>query len=229
MENTQREFRAQRHKQLARVLLKADDNVGAWRGFRPQPYQQLAKVLREAGDNVGARRVLVAMENSRRKYGKLKWWSWLWRWVLRFTISYVYRPWYALIWALLFISLGSTLFWRNSALITPSDKETYEKMNFVQCSNTANLPDYYQAFSPVVYAIDTFFPIINFGQKDHWMPNPRKPPSRPWLAKLTPGWITSGGLTTGWLLRFYLWFHIAAGWILGTLFVAGFTSIVRNE
>jgi hypothetical protein len=41
--------------------------------FWPQPYQQLAKVLREAGDDSGARSVLVAMENSRRKYGKLPW------------------------------------------------------------------------------------------------------------------------------------------------------------
>jgi hypothetical protein len=201
--------------------------------FRPQPYQQLAKVLREAGDNVGARRVLVAMENSRRKHGNLKWWSWLWRWVLRVTIGYGYRPWYALIWALLFVTLGSVLFWRHATLITPLDKATYEQMFPSHGRSTGNAPDSYQTFSPVVYSLDTFLPIINFGQKDRWMPNPHDgsqlKPRWQWLAKRTPGWITSGWLTTGWLLRLYLWIHIAAGWLLTTLFVAGFTSIVRNE
>ena len=40
-------------------------------GFIPQPYRQLAKVLREAGDDAGARKVLIAMEDSRLKYGGL--------------------------------------------------------------------------------------------------------------------------------------------------------------
>ena len=202
--------------------------------FTPQPYQQLAKVLHEAGDNVGARRVLIAMENSRRKDGKPKWLSWLWLWVLRATIGYGYRPWYALIWALLFVALGSGIFWRYSALITPSDKATYEEMHLTNGSCTAKTPDYYQSFSPVVYSLDAFLPIISFGQKDRWMPNAHcgnplnLKPRWAWLAQLTPGWITAGWLTTGWLLRLYLWFHIGLGWLLTTLFVAGLTPIVRS-
>jgi hypothetical protein len=42
-----------------------------WPDFRPQPYQQLSKALREVGDNAGAKRVLVEMEDSRRKFGNL--------------------------------------------------------------------------------------------------------------------------------------------------------------
>jgi sRNA-binding regulator protein Hfq len=194
--------------------------------FTPQPYQQLAKVLREAGDNVGARRVLIAMENLRRKHGNLNL-QWLWRWVLRLTIGYGYRPWYALIWALVFVALGSGLFWRYSALITPSDKATYEEMHLASGNCTADAPDYYQSFSPVVYSLDVFLPIINFGQKDRWMPNAHcgstlKLPWA-WLAKLIPGWMTAG-----WLLRLYLWLHIGLGWLLTTLFVAGLTPIVRS-
>jgi hypothetical protein len=61
----------------------------------------------------------------------------------------------------------------------------------------------------LVYAVDTFLPIITFGQKDHWTPN------------------SSAGADGAWLRR-YLWMHIWLGWLLTTLFVAGLTPIVRS-
>ncbi len=39
-------------------------------------------------------------------------------------------------------------------------------------SDMANRHGTYQKFSAPVYALDTFLPIINLGQKDRWMPNP---------------------------------------------------------
>jgi hypothetical protein len=55
---------------------------------------------------------------------------------------------------------------------------------------------------PVAYAADTFLPIVNLGQADDWMP-------------------------TGWV-RWVDWSVILLGWALTTLFVAGFTRIVRS-
>jgi hypothetical protein len=49
------------------------------RPFRPQPYVQLANVLRESGHEADAKRVLIAKERARRKYGGLGWAA---RWVL---------------------------------------------------------------------------------------------------------------------------------------------------
>jgi hypothetical protein len=56
---------------------------------------------------------------------------------------------------------------------------------------------------PVAYAAETFLPIIDLGQADDWMP-------------------------TGWL-RWVEWSIILLGWSLSTIFVAGFTRIVRSE
>ena len=56
---------------------------------------------------------------------------------------------------------------------------------------------------PVAYAADTFLPIVDLGQKDDWQP-------------------------TGWM-RWLEWTVILLGWALTTIFVAGFTRIVRNE
>jgi len=187
----------------------------SWTHFRPQPYQQLSKALRELGDNMGAKRVLVEMEDSRRKFGNLNFRGWVWRWILKGVIGYGYRPGYALICALIVIAIGSGLLWHNTDLITPTDRAAY-----------IAAPAYYQPFSPIVYSMDTFLPIINLGQKDRWMPNANQGytvdlsrslplPSVKWL-------------TTGWLLRFWLWIETLLGWLLTTLFVAGLTPVIRS-
>lgn len=56
---------------------------------------------------------------------------------------------------------------------------------------------------PFAYAADTFLPIINLGQAGNWNP-------------------------TGWV-RWLDWLVILLGWALTTIFVAGFTRIVRRE
>jgi hypothetical protein len=55
---------------------------------------------------------------------------------------------------------------------------------------------------PVAYAADTFLPIVDLGEAGDWMP-------------------------TGWV-RWVDWTVILLGWALSTIFVAGFTRIVRS-
>jgi hypothetical protein len=55
---------------------------------------------------------------------------------------------------------------------------------------------------PVAYAADTFLPIVDLGEAGDWMP-------------------------TGWI-RWIDWSVILLGWALSTIFVAGFTRIVRS-
>jgi hypothetical protein len=56
---------------------------------------------------------------------------------------------------------------------------------------------------PIGYAMDTFLPIIDLGQTNNWT-------------------------ATGWM-RWVVWLVILLGWALTTIFVAGFTRIVRSE
>jgi hypothetical protein len=153
------------------------------------------------------------MENSRRKFGNLNYLTWLWQWILRLTIGYGYRPWYALLWSIGVVAFGWVLFWSGyrAGAITPTDKDAYARFENYYCpaDNHGEPPPYYPRFSSLVYAVDTFLPIITFGQKDHWTPN------------------SSAGADGAWLRR-YLWMHIGLGWLLTTLFVAGLTPIVRS-
>jgi hypothetical protein len=59
-----------------------------------------------------------------------------------------------------------------------------------------------------LYSLDTFLPIISFHQEEFWMPRDNN--------------------LMGCLLLCYYWLHIALGWILTTLGVAGFTGLVRR-
>jgi hypothetical protein len=56
---------------------------------------------------------------------------------------------------------------------------------------------------PLAYAADVFLPIVDLGQAENWMP--------------------TGGI------RWVEWAVILLGWALSTIFIAGFTRIVRSE
>jgi hypothetical protein len=183
-------------------------------GYRPQPYGQLAKVMRARGSDVGAVDVMMAKEDARRGQGGLGWGERLWSRVLDVTIGYGYRPMRALWWIFFFVALGSVLFgvgYRERA-ITPTEPEAYDC--FVRDGKP---PRHYPPFNAVVYSLENFLPLVDLHQGMYWRPNPRH---------------GKGGRVralSGMLLRWYLWVHILAGWIITPLLAAGLTGLVRPD
>ena len=195
-------------------------------GFWPQPYRQLAKVLGEVGDESGTRRVLIAMENSRLKYGKLSWYSRVWVWALRLTIGYGYQPFRAGWWVTLFVLIGFFLFsWGQDAGV----------LTQIPSPNAAA----YQPFNGFVFSLETFVPLVDLQFAKHWLPgaelHPRgavdllKPISRYRLFSWLPNWEHQFGSNFGERLRWYFWGHILAGWFFTTMFVAGVTGLIRKD
>jgi hypothetical protein len=181
-------------------------------GYRPQPYGQLAKVMRERGSDVGAVDVMMAKEDARRS--GLGWGARLWSRVLDATIGYGYRPIRALWWIFFFVALGSVLFglgYRERA-ITPTEPAAYEA--FVQ---NGEPPRHYPPFNAIVYSLENFLPVVDLNQGTYWRPNPRHG--------------TGGRMRalSGTLLRWYLWVHILAGWIITPLLAAGLSGLVRPD
>jgi hypothetical protein len=85
---------------------------------------------------------------------------------------------------------------------------------------TSSLPsvaEFYPQLQPFVYSLDTFTPLIDLGQADYWLPNSQRGET----FSLGPMSVTTGGL-----LRSYLWFHILAGWVLSTLLFVGLTGSI---
>lgn len=67
----------------------------------------------------------------------------------------------------------------------------------------------YPRFNPLIYSADTLLPIVSLEMQSYWIPDDRKP--------------------IGNAARLYLWLHIAAGWALTLLAVAGFSGLIKTD
>lgn len=188
--------------------------------FRPQPYQQLAKVFRESGREADAKRVLIAKEWARCKHGDLSVLARAWSLLLYLTIGYGYRPYFALGWAVLWVVLGGFLFGAgyNRGILVPAKAEAYGTDK-----KTVQEAAFYPPFNRWFYSIDTFVPIINFGEKDYWAPLAHCNESAAQGCRVC---FCLLGIRA---LYVYRWLHVAVGWLLITLVVTGFTNLVRKE
>ena len=187
--------------------------------FSPQPYEQAARVLRASGHEQAATEVLIGKQEDLRQYGNLSRIGWFWNWFLGHTITHGYKPHYALYWATGFIAVGTALFGlgygQNPRLISPANVAPFE----VTAATAPQLSEDYPKFNALVYSLDVFVPIVDFYQKSYWLPNANRGAEIP---------LVVFKYRTGALLRWYFWLHIVAGWVLTSLWVAGFTGLVRR-
>ena len=178
--------------------------------FSSPPYEQLAKVLKSSGHESEATEVLIAKQDDLRRYGDLGWWAKFAILLLGFSIRHGYKPRRALFGMLIFILFGTIAF-----------QAGYWCHLLTRSNNLANVPIAradYPKFQAFVYSLDTFLPIVDLNQKGYWLPN----------ANHGDNVIPGVRFRWGGLLRIYFWVHIIFGWILTTLWVAGFTGLVRR-
>ncbi|WP_455175147.1 hypothetical protein [Azospirillum largimobile] len=170
--------------------------------FRPQPFNQLINVLKRMGHDDDARQIAI----QKQKFSRLS------RPVIKRLPSYFmevscghgYRPWLALIWMAVLITLGGALF-------------DYTRNHFTPMRNNVTAGE--NAFNPWLYSADTFIPIINLQQKDRWTPitelsNACESDERRYWALIA--WV-------------YRPFHTIFGWFFATLFVAGVSGLIRKD
>jgi len=165
--------------------------------------------------------VLIAKEEVLRREAGLGRMERAWNRMLDVTIGYGYRPLRALWWMAGFVAIGTLLFGFGylTRIVTPTDPAAYR--SFVEYGTT---PSHYPPFNALIYSLENFLPVVALHQEEYWRPNP--------LHGVT-GEPSSGvdgsalGIRAGRLLRWYLWFHILAGWTLTPLFFAGLSGLVR--
>jgi hypothetical protein len=155
------------------------------------------------------------------------------------SIGFGYRPWRALFASAFMILVGYVVFraGKSFQIMTPNNKDAYKR--------GLRLTQLYPTFNAFAYSLETFVPILKLGISDYWKPNTNcgwqlKPVNmllRPFLlfclrlrygrgANLQLNRVAP--LRVGGLLRLYLWFHIVLGWILTTLWVGGFTGLIKS-
>ncbi|WP_043342620.1 hypothetical protein [Cupriavidus basilensis] len=177
-----------------------------------QPHEQLIQALKKQGHERDARKIAIAKQAYMSKHsteGRVG------RWMHRLygaTIQFGYRPQRALRFAPAFLIALCMFFYTGAdSLMVPVNPLAEAALKQGKA-----LPSGYPSFNAVAYAVETFVPILNLQQKESWRPDDR--------ARCDPG-----PERCGFWLRVYLWFHMAAGWIITTLAVAGFTGLVRKD
>ena len=187
-----------------RLQTKEGSDPQSDNGFALQPYEQLAAVLKANGHQEAATEVLIAKEDDRRRYGGLTGLGKAWNCFLGLTIAHGYRPQRALLYSLIIMAIGWVLF------------DLGYKNKLIAETNDTHKP--YAVFDSLIYSIDVFTPIIDFHQESTWIPDPNQDSKFHLLF-----------FKTGAMLRGYFWFQIVAGWVLTSLWVAGFTGLVRSQ
>ena len=116
-----------------------------------QFYSTLEAILRKHGHEDWADEVYIAGKRKERQWSA--WYGKSWDMFLDVFIGYGRHVGRLLIWSLVFISLGTLLFWSESKMIRK------EPDKFA--------PDY----NPFLYSLDLFLPIIGLGYAEIWTPN----------------------------------------------------------
>ncbi|MDV7339833.1 hypothetical protein RYZ26_09530 [Terasakiella sp. A23] len=180
--------------------------------YFPQPYEQLAKVLKTDGHLRDARNVLVEKQKQLFKHGNVTWLHRVWLFFTRYLIAFGYRPWNVIPYILLIFILGENIFLQahKNNYIVPANPKVSMEMAKGKKTLEEIMPTY-PTFIPLIYSVDSFLPFVELDQEKYWMPD----------GKNTSGW----GLAT----RIYRWFHIAMGWFLSTLLVAGLAGLVKKD
>ena len=221
--------------------------------FHPGPFEQLARVFRESGHPEDARAILIEKERRQRqsvhdrrlREGGAHGWlitipGAVWDGLLRLSVAYGLRPLRAFHLLFVGVLLGWGMFHAadQAGALKPNSPFVLRAPEWVACAapatETVTVSDgdafpgrldhpsqrdcfedqpeaaSWPEFNALVYSVDTLLPLVGLEMQAHWIPDEDK------------GWI-------GPLARVYLWFHIAAGWALSLLAVAGFSGIVKSD
>jgi hypothetical protein len=186
--------------------------------FLSQPYEQLATVFRNMGREEDARKVMIQKNKDHARHVRWRL-EWLWYGLFGKLIGYGYRPWRAFWISVTLIVIGCLLFNSGyiSRIVTPTEENAYAL--YMEKDGKGDHFERYPVFNPFIYSVETFVPFLKLGISQYWMPNANS------------GVHVNFGLAvlpTGSLLRWYLWFHIIAGWVLTTLWVGGLTGLVKT-
>ena len=148
-----------------------------------QPYEQLMTVYRRMGNPDWARRIGFELEKKRHEQSPKGLWR-AWYSILKWTIGYGYKPfqslWLAislpLIGAILF-SVGTQNF--SSKFLSTRSVPTFLANEWIPTEGEALIhwrekgraPQDYPKFNPVIYSLESTFPVLPLGQLDKWHTN----------------------------------------------------------
>ncbi len=213
--------------------------------FRAQPYLQLARVLTDSGHVLESHKVLIEMENARRRSGAMTRFQLFWHSLMGVLISYGYRPWKVLYFGALFWFVGVIVFsiaWRAGDLV-PAQPIVAMKEEYRVCRELTH---------PTLRVLDLKERMAKY---DHvrkcqaeglWQSKKGESDMSDYpafsyavypLDLLLPivtlrqeeYWLPSAETTFGRFARGVQWFLTGIGWFLTAIGAAALTGLVKSE
>jgi hypothetical protein len=141
--------------------------------------------------------------------------------VMKSTIGYGFYPLRVLRWWVSLILLGFFLYavGYDTGSIVPTNKENYDTFRAEKINHGPH-----KRFHALFFSAENNIPFVKLGQSDQWQPDPE--PSR-FIWRLTT--TNSFAVSIASALQVFQWFQVLSGWILGSLFLAGLTGVVRSQ
>jgi hypothetical protein len=129
------------------------------------------------------------------------------------------------------IFLGYFLFYLGSThgLISPTSDKAYAKAPNGQLiieNGGQKISEEYPVFHALVYSIESFTPLLKLDQTSNWTPNANRHTEISTFCR--QALISRQVPFSGNFLRYYLYFHIASGWLLTSLWVGAITGLVKT-
>lgn len=180
--------------------------------FTRQPYLQLERAYSRAGNEVEAKQTHYRgrrdlRENAKTSGGATKWSWWtklgdlLWKWLS----GYGARTYLLALYILIFLIVGTAVFWANSAVTPRSSPPPNTAVAVAPADESPESPPRWRKpLAPIGYSLDLFIPVLNLRFEDRWEP------AGQWR----------GG---------YALVHTMAGWILVPLLVGALAGLVRRR
>ena len=177
------------------------------------------------GHERDARLVMIEKNHERARFTRFPRQGWWWFNLFGRLIGYGYAPWRAFAISVAMILLGWFLFYVGFShdLLSPTRENAYLKTpnghRVLGKSGRPKISKDYPVFNPLVYSLESFIPLIKFDQSASWTPNANSSTEISRFHLQAP---------TGRFLRYYLYFHIAAGWLFTSLWVGAVTGLVKS-
>lgn len=204
------------NKQSAKAFDEAQDRTE----FSRDPYLQLERYYGGTGDEAEAKTVHYRgkrdlRENAKNDRGATEWsfWTRLGDFFLKYLTGYGTRSWLLLGYIVLFVVLGTWVFWPDSA-VAPRAPAPSQPAAAVTLAEGAQQSVYgagqaaretlRKPLEPFAYSLDLFLPLVNLRYDERWVP-------------------------VGQLRATYALLHAMAGWFLVPLLVLSFSGIVRRQ
>ena len=190
--------------------INAGDQWGDWEKllrfiegskYNTQAYTQLEEYFQRCGHKERADEVFISMKWNERKLLEYFPLRRIWNWILYTFVGYGRKPEKALLWSVLIICLGISIFYDSSSMV-PKQRSN-EAIFAISEKSDALIIESERNYDPILYSLDLFLP-IDLEISKYWEP---KSNCR--------------------LKRYYAKIQIIMGWVLITLLLASLTGIIK--